>query len=197
MKPSSLLLLCSFFLLAISTQAQNTKVKSKSSKTTMKAGAVSKTSTDSTRLSSPAMDAPLTATYSSQFEIGDAKNSQMVLELWKDWSNNKLSDHSSYFSDSLVILTSDGTVLRGLENVGPAMQKTRDTYSDITTTVIAITPLKSIDKNENWVAIWGMQKATGKNGAVTSERLNEVWRINKDGKIDYMEQLSGKEPENQ
>jgi hypothetical protein len=48
--------------------------------------------------------------------------------------------------------------------------------------------VKSTDKNEDWVLIWGMETDTHKNGKIDSVNLQETWRINKDGKADLLMQ---------
>jgi hypothetical protein len=53
-------------------------------------------------------------------------------------------------------------------------------------------PLKSTDTNENWVAIWGSETDTWPDGKVETSEIHEIWRINKDGKIDMMRQFTAK-----
>ena len=54
----------------------------------------------------------------------------------------------------------------------------------------AIFPVKSTDKNEDWVCIWGTEVNTDKKGKTDSVHLQETWRFNKDGKIDLLYQHS-------
>ena len=49
--------------------------------------------------------------------------------------------------------------------------------------------IESIDKNENWVCVWGMETDTDKKGKVDSSYLQETWRFNKDGKADLFYQF--------
>lgn len=49
-------------------------------------------------------------------------------------------------------------------------------------TVNAIMPVKSNDKNENWALIWCKEVDTDKGGKIDSFYLQETWRFNKDGK---------------
>lgn len=188
-------------LTATQTHAQP-KVKAKDDKMKMKDMDKSKDNgnnmpagTNMTTANSSNMDYPYTAEYSSKFEIGNPKDAKMILNLWKDYEDNKLKRHVDYFSDTVSMLMADGTVLHGIQNVGTAVQQQRAMYDPVKTTVIAWMPLKSVDKNENWVSIWGQMTATDKNGKATTTRVNEVWHINKAGKIDYMEQVAGKVPE--
>ncbi len=65
----------------------------------------------------------------------------------------------------------------------------RNTFAAVKSTVHAYMPLKSTDKNDNWVCIWGTEVSTDKQGKVDSVGLQETWRFNKDGKIDLLYQF--------
>jgi hypothetical protein len=51
-------------------------------------------------------------------------------------------------------------------------------------------PLKSVDRNEDWVAIWGTETDTYTDGKTDKKDIHEIWRINKDGKVDFIKQYS-------
>lgn len=133
---------------------------------------------------------PYEVMYSSKFEIGDAKNAQAVLKLWKDWDNGTLANSSNIFADSVEMYFADGGMISGpRDSVVAAGQQFRNSYTTVTTTVNAITPLKSTDKNEEWVSVWGMEKSTDKKGKTDSVYLQETWRFNKDGKVNLVYQF--------
>ena len=134
---------------------------------------------------------PYTAAYSSKFSIGDAKNAQMILRLWKDWDNGDLSKSKDVFADSVEFNFWDGTKMHtSRDSAVAAAQNMRNTYASVSSRVDAFIPLKSTDKDENWVAVWGMETHTDKKGKVDSIDLHEVWRINKDGKTDLVFQFA-------
>jgi hypothetical protein len=62
-------------------------------------------------------------------------------------------------------------------------------YTSVVSKVFSIAPLKSVDKNENWVCVWGMETDTDKKGKVDSFYLQETWRFNKAGKADLLYQF--------
>jgi len=127
------------------------------------------------------------ATYSKSFEMGDPKNAEAVLALWKDWDNGNLETSKAFFADSVSILTSDGSVIAGTRDTVMAnMQGYRDNFSAIKSSVTAIFPIKSTDKNEHWVCIWGTETNTDKKGKTDSVFLQETWRFNNNGKIDLL-----------
>lgn len=135
---------------------------------------------------------PYTAEYSSQFEIGNPAHGKMILELWKDWDDNELDRHADFFADTIVMESPTGELTKGKETILANGKKYRGMFSDVKSSIEVWIPLRSIDKNENWVAIWGKEQDTDKDGKTTTKMLHEVWRINKDGKVDFMRQYEAK-----
>jgi hypothetical protein len=140
---------------------------------------------------------PYTATYSSNFQMGDPKYAQMVLRAWKDWDDNALDRSSAMFADTLTMYHPDGSMMKGKDQNLAEGKKFRSQFASVKSTIQAYMSLKSIDKNENWVAIWGSEEDTGKDGKKSIIALHEVWRFNKDGKIDLMRQYAAQIPESE
>lgn len=136
------------------------------------------------------ISSPYTIEYSSKFTMGDPKNAEAVLTLWKDWDNGNLAAHKDLFADSVELHFADGTMLHASrDSVTAAAQKYRSTLSSSVSNVYTVTALKSTDKNENWALIWGKEVDTDKKGKVDSFYLQETWRFNKDGKTDLLYQF--------
>ena len=55
---------------------------------------------------------PYKVTYSADFKIGKPAQATRILELWKDWDDNQLDRHD-YFADTVSMIFSDGTVMKG------------------------------------------------------------------------------------
>lgn len=138
------------------------------------------------------MTLPYTAAYSSQFTIGNPNHARIVLQLWKAWDNGTIDQNTSLLADTMTMETADGMIMRGLDSFLIGAKQYRAMYPSIASTVEAYMPLRSNDRNESWVAIWGSEKATGTDGKVTTNRLQEIWRINRDGKVDYIRQYMAK-----
>lgn len=132
---------------------------------------------------------PYKANYSSDFKIGNPANAKMILELWKDWDDNALDRHN-YFADTVVMYLADGSVLKGKDSCMAGAKRFRGSMSSATSSLEAWIPLKSVDRNENWVAIWGAETDTYPDGKTDKRDLQEIWRINKDGKVDFMKQFA-------
>jgi hypothetical protein len=175
-----LISICTLLLVFLSKEnfAQE-KVKIKDDKTKMKDKSMDK------------MSYPYTADYSSDFKIGNPAHSKMILELWKDWDDNAFDRHN-YFADTVVMYLSDGNVIKGKDSTLAGAKRFRGSMSTATSSVHAWIPLKSVDKNEDWVAVWGTETDTFPDGKTDTRDLHEVWRFNKDGKVDLMRQFASK-----
>ena len=50
-------------------------------------------------------------------------------------------------------------------------------------------PVRSKDKNENWVLVWATEVDTNPDGKKDTAYVMETWRINKDNKADLLYQF--------
>jgi hypothetical protein len=132
---------------------------------------------------------PYTATYSSNFIMGNPANAKMVLDLWKDWDDNAFDRHD-YFADTLVMYMPDGSFTKGKAANMEAAKKYRGGMTSAKSTIDAWMPLRSTDRNQDWVAVWGTETDTWADGKTETKEIHEIWRINKDGKIDLMRQFT-------
>src|SRR5580765_1021369 len=60
----------------------------------------------------PAINSPYPISYSSKWEMGDPKNAETVLNIWKDWDNGNLMNSKSSFADTVELHFSDGSMVR-------------------------------------------------------------------------------------
>jgi hypothetical protein len=90
--------------------------------------------------------------YSSKFEIGDAKNTKTILNLYKDWDNNSLDNSKDKFADSVTMYFSSGDMMSGSRDSILAQTKPfRNSLGTVTTSVHSSIALKRTDKNEDWL----------------------------------------------
>ena len=166
------------------------KAKTESMNTDTTATAAPKTMAD--------INSPYPVVYSSKFEIGDPKNAETVLKLWKDWDNNRLMDSKNSFADTVTFYFSDGTMMHASRDSALAMaQKVRDSQASITSSIDAVMSAKSLmnnvsskpeDQNQNWALIWGEERVTDKKGKKDSSAIMETWGLDKDGKVNIVYQ---------
>jgi tetratricopeptide (TPR) repeat protein len=133
-----------------------------------------------------------TPEYSANFVMAPATNTETVLALWQEWKDGDLSKSRVYFADSISFFLADGTQMVGpADDLLKGMQDYRSSFTGMEVGIDAVFAVRSADKNEDWVTIWGTEKQT-KDGKVNSVSLQETWRFNKNGKIDLMFQAERK-----
>ena len=143
------------------------------------------TSTASTSKSSVTL--PYTAGYSSSFEMGNPEYSATILQgSWKDWENNKLENMKSWVADTILAFQSDETMIRGVDSLMARWTRSRSKYTSVIDTIDAVIPVYSTDKKENWVLVWAREINTKTDGTKDTIAIMETWRINKDGKADFL-----------
>lgn len=135
------------------------------------------------------MALPYKANYSSDFKIGNPQHSKIILDLWKDFDDNTFDKHD-YMADTVVMFFPDGSMAKGKDSVMAGAKRYRASMAGVSSTIDAFIPLRSNDRNEDWVAVWGVETDTYAGGKTEKKDLQEIWRINKDGKVDFMKQFA-------
>lgn len=152
-----------------------------------------KDTTTATTTSSQNVTYAYTPSYSADFEIGDAKYAQTVLELWKDYDDNDFERHKDAFADSVTFDLSGGDQVRGTrDSVVASMKAYRSSFKNVVSSIDVVTTLKPKGKEETWVCVWGKEVDTHNDNKVDSISLQENWMFDKDGKIAYMLQFAAK-----
>lgn len=134
---------------------------------------------------------PYKATYSSNFSMGKQAQASMILDLWKDWDDNAFDRHD-YFADTITMHFADGTTTKGKAANMEAAKKYRGMMTKVNSVIHAWLPLRSNDRNEDLVCVWGQEENTFADGRVEKRSLHEVWWFNKDGKISGLRQWASK-----
>ena len=134
-----------------------------------------------------------TPTYSASFVMDSSANTETVLALWKEWKDGDLSAGRAHFADTVAFFLADGSSMTGPTDVlMKGMQDYRSSFKGMEVGVDAVFAVKSTDKDENWVTIWGTEIQTDMKGKVDTVSLQETWRFNKAGKVDLMFQAKRK-----
>ncbi len=151
--------------------------------------AVKTEATGDTAMAKTEVTLPYTASYSSSFKMGNPEHSAMVLQgSWKDWEMNTLDNMKSWVADTVTVYHSDNTMVKGVDSLAARWKRGRAKYSAVSTTIDAVMPVYSTDKNENWVLIWATEIDTELDGKKDTVYVMETWRINKDNKADLLYQ---------
>jgi len=142
--------------------------------------------TDSSAMMRP-IQSPYPIMYSSSFAMDEPKNAETVLAFWKAYDKGDLSAAKEIFADTFDVHLSAGFHMRASRDSSVASaQAYRNNYTAVVSEVTAIMAVKSTDKNEHWVLLWGTEKDTPKKGKPDSVSLQETWRFNAAGKADLM-----------
>ena len=134
---------------------------------------------------------PYKADYSSSFTMADPSYSEKILTLWKDYENNTLDKHADMISDTVSMLLADGTLVKGKANNLAGVKEYRGSIKNLKVTVDAWMSVKSLDRDENLVCVWGNESFTDKDGKQVSVRMHEVWGFNSAGKVSLILQYTG------
>lgn len=187
-------------LAAYGVRAQETKIKSEDGKLKAKPAALKKDRKQqemNQKLEEAAaknIAYPYKAEYSAQLVPGSPMHAQLVLNMWKYWDDNALDKAEQFVADTILFQSSDGTTISGKEAFMNEAHEQRDKLTKVKSFVDAWMPLNAMDRNENWVAIWGREEGTDREGVTSVQLHHEIWRINKDGKVDFMRQYTAAMP---
>jgi hypothetical protein len=142
--------------------------------------------TDSSAMMRP-IQSPYPIMYSSSFAMDEPKNAESVLAFWKAYDAGDFSSSKDFFADTFDVHLSNGFHMRSSRDSSIAgVQAYRSGFASVVDNVNAIMAVKSTDKNEHWVLIWGIEKNIPKKGKADSVFLQETWRFNAAGKADLM-----------
>lgn len=151
--------------------------------------------TDTTAAASAsAHDYGITASYSTDFAVGDHKHGDMVIKLWKYFDDNTFDKGSDYFADSVTAMFPGWHSRVSRDTLMAQAKAERARMDSVHTSIDAIVPLKASNKNETVVAIWGEEHAYIK-GKKQRRDLHEVWGIDENGKVIWMKQYTHAVPE--
>src|SRR5215218_2766826 len=153
-------------------------------------GAAKTDAPNDTSMAKTSVALPYTASYSSSFKMGNPEYSAMILQgSWKDWEMNTMDNMKSWIADTLTVYHSDNTMVKGIDSLTARWKRGRAKYSAVSTTIDAVMPVYSTDKNENWVLVWATEIDTDLDGKKDTSSVMETWRINKDNKADLLYQF--------
>lgn len=132
--------------------------------------------------------------YSADFSMGDPKLAQTIAQLWKEFDNNTFQSTRANFADSVTMEFPDGTKFVGTGDSAIAYSSQwRSSIPGVKSSIDAIMSVKENKSGDRWVLVWGKEVDSLKGGKKDSTLLHEIWRFNKDEKIDYWHQWTSKE----
>ena len=136
-----------------------------------------------------AHDYRVTASYSTDFTVGDHKHGDMIIQLWKHFDDNTFDQASAYFADSVNAMFPGWHSKVSRDTLIAQAKAERASMDSVHTSLDAIVPLKASNKNETVVAIWGEELAYVK-GKKQRRDIHEVWGVDDKGKVIWMKQYT-------
>ena len=128
---------------------------------------------------SAAITYPYKADYSSDFSMGDANHTKMVLDLYKMWEDGKVDDFKSLLADSVSIDFPDGNKFK--DNTADSMinfaKQFRKALSSVKLTFDGWMPIHTNDKNDDYVLVWYREYETNMAGKIDSTRGHAYFQI--------------------
>lgn len=130
--------------------------------------------------------------YSSDWELGDPRQGEAVITLWKHFDDNTLDSVRSLFADSVYMEGPAYAMKFHSDSALAGAKAERALFSNLKTEIDAIVPLKAKDHpDETIVTIWGEEIGT-MGGKEIKRKIHEVWGFNKDGKVSSMLRYEGR-----
>jgi ketosteroid isomerase-like protein len=130
------------------------------------------------------VDYPYKAEYTTDFKVGDANNSKLVLDFFKLWETGDIDAMKDKLTDSVWIEFSDGSKVHATaDSVVKLAKQYRSTMSKVEIKLETWMPIHANDKSEDWVLVWERDYTTdAKSGKLDSMRIHSYWQV-KNNKI--------------
>lgn len=131
---------------------------------------------------------PYAINYSTKFEFIDPQKGKMILDVWKDFDNNTLDNSKDKFADTVDMKTPGHIQRASRDSIISSTKSYRDRFTAVTSKVDVVLSVRSTDQSADWVLVWGKEIHTDKKNKTDSVEIHELWGLNKEGKIETMEQ---------
>jgi hypothetical protein len=138
----------------------------------------------------PAFYYPYSPRFDIDFEMGDNKHVNIILNFWRGYSSGDIKAYRKYFSDSLTLVFSDKTVNGKTEDVLKIYQERRNTLSTIQAHIDFWQAVFNKEKNESWVLLWITQEGTNHQKQQRSNSIHQVWKFDGGGKVYEMQEFT-------
>lgn len=124
-----------------------------------------------------------TFTYSAKWTTGDNTNADIVMKLLKSQENETVD------TSMLAVWVNYANQYKRKEQVLSELNAERQRYENWKISVSSIIPVKSTDRNESWVIVYGTIKKKDLQANYTSTDVTQWYKINKDKKIEFIKEF--------
>jgi ketosteroid isomerase-like protein len=123
----------------------------------------------------------------SDWEIGNSKHIQTVLELYSAWDKRDESKVGGLFADTVKmrIPTERSEIIIPNNKIVAALTENRGMYDSTYNDILSVVSIHDRESNEDWVLVNTYNKWTEKGGKRDSVLYHDEWRL-KNGKVDFL-----------
>ena len=136
------------------------------------------------------IDYPYPIIYSAKFKFIEPEMGKMVLNFCKNFENNTIDQSKNIFADKVTIEIPMFKINANRDSVLSALKNYRNSFISFKTELDVVMSVKSTDKGDDWVLVWAIDEYVGKDGVMHKIKYQQVWLVNKEGKISFMEQFN-------
>lgn len=131
---------------------------------------------------------------SPKFEMGDPKYITIMLNQYKNINNYPELIDPDVYADDVIFIHTHGQVIKGKHQYLNYIRQSRDSLAVLNDHFAAYTSLHSIDRDENWVILYGSRKRTNKDGTEHGNDFCILYVFSKEGKLTLIRPYSAATP---
>jgi hypothetical protein len=124
-----------------------------------------------------------TSTYSANWTKGDSTNTEVVMKFMKSWENNSID--TSLLSN-WVYFKNDWMKK---EIIMDKLKIEHNNYAKWKISVSSIIPVKSIDRDENWVIVYGTVNKRDLKDNMSATNFTQWYKVNKESRIEFFKEF--------
>jgi len=124
-----------------------------------------------------------TSTYSAQWTKGDSSNTEVVMKFMKSWENNSID--TSLLSNFVYFKNN----WEKKESIMDNLRIELNNFAKWKFSVSSIIPVKSIDRNENWVIVYGTLNKRDFKDNMTAINFTQWYKVNKENRIEFFKEF--------
>jgi hypothetical protein len=124
-----------------------------------------------------------TSSYSNKWSTGESINSTVVMKFLNKWENNLID--TSFFSNWVYYKYN----WEKKDSMLSKIKSERDKFAKWKISISSIASLKSIDRNEDWVAVYGSVNKKDLKGIASVTNFTQWYKMDKNLKISFFKEF--------
>jgi hypothetical protein len=124
-----------------------------------------------------------TSTYSAKWTEGDSTNTEVIMKFMKSWENNSID--TSLFSNWVDFNNN----WEKKQIIMDKLRTERNNFAKWKISVSSIIPVKSIDREENWVIVYGSVNTRDFKDKISEIHFTQWYKVNKESRISFFKEF--------